>query len=445
MRIVRIILQRPAVVAACGRRGPGRGHGRPRPPTRQPRSLQPRSLQPRSMQPRSPQPRSMPPRSIMWRSAIPTAPESAPGITSRPAGAATAARTPIRSNGPTPTRRPRFVSVACSGATTADVLSSQVSALSASTTLVSITIGGNDAGFSSVMETCVLGSTSTCVNAVDDRRDASSPSQLPARLDTDAGRRSGPTRRTRRSSCSATPTCTTCPSPARCIGLSTSDRTALNQGADDPGQRPAGRRAGQYDDTFADVRGPVRRARDLRLRQLAALGGHLRDQLVLPSRPRPGRNSATCPPSPRRRERRERDGTCSGSRPAARQDRGASPPRYRRETGPGGMIIERDVPVPVRGGVTVYADVFRPADGRPAPPLIAWSPVRQARRAAAAGAVPGRRGGARPAVAVRGLRVPRPGALDGAGIRGGERRHPRNLVLRRRRHVPVPRGGGVRA
>ena len=38
------------------------------------------------------------------------------------------------------------------------------------------------------------------------------------------------------------------------------------------------------------------------------------------------------------------------------------------------MIIERDVPVPVRGGVTVYADVFRPADERPAPPLIAWSP-----------------------------------------------------------------------
>src|SRR6202158_5098056 len=59
-----------------------------------------------------------------------------------------------------------FVSVACSGATTADVLSSQVSALSASTTLVSITIGGNDAGFSSVMETCVLSSTSTCLNAI---------------------------------------------------------------------------------------------------------------------------------------------------------------------------------------------------------------------------------------------------------------------------------------
>ena len=32
--------------------------------------------------------------------------------------------------------------------------------------------------------------------------------------------------------------------------------------------------------------------------------------------------------------------------PAGRpQDRGASPPRYRREAGPGGMLIERDVPL----------------------------------------------------------------------------------------------------
>jgi uncharacterized protein len=55
-------------------------------------------------------------------------------------------------------------------------------------------------------------------------------------------------------------------------------------------------------------------------------------------------------------------------------ERGAVAPRHRLEAGPGRMIIERDVPVPVRGGVTVYADVFRPADERPAPPLIAWSP-----------------------------------------------------------------------
>lgn len=60
-----------------------------------------------------------------------------------------------------------FKFVACSGAKTSDVKASQISALSTSTTLASITIGGNDAGFSSVMETCVLGSDSDCQTAVD--------------------------------------------------------------------------------------------------------------------------------------------------------------------------------------------------------------------------------------------------------------------------------------
>ncbi|MFC1403651.1 MULTISPECIES: SGNH/GDSL hydrolase family protein [Streptacidiphilus] len=59
-----------------------------------------------------------------------------------------------------------FSFVACSGATTADVLSSQLSTLSSSTGLVSISIGGNDAGFSSTMETCVLDGTSSCLSAV---------------------------------------------------------------------------------------------------------------------------------------------------------------------------------------------------------------------------------------------------------------------------------------
>jgi lysophospholipase L1-like esterase len=59
-----------------------------------------------------------------------------------------------------------FTFAACSGATTTDVVNSQLSSLSASTTLVTITIGGNDAGFSSIMETCVLSSTSSCESAV---------------------------------------------------------------------------------------------------------------------------------------------------------------------------------------------------------------------------------------------------------------------------------------
>jgi lysophospholipase L1-like esterase len=59
-----------------------------------------------------------------------------------------------------------FTFDACSGATTSTVISSQLSSLSTSTTLVSITIGGNDVGFSSIMETCILDSTSSCESAV---------------------------------------------------------------------------------------------------------------------------------------------------------------------------------------------------------------------------------------------------------------------------------------
>src|ERR1700759_2264035 len=59
-----------------------------------------------------------------------------------------------------------FTFAACSGARTSDVISKQLSALSPATTLVSIAIGGNDVGFSSIMETCVLNSTSDCQAAV---------------------------------------------------------------------------------------------------------------------------------------------------------------------------------------------------------------------------------------------------------------------------------------
>ena len=75
-----------------------------------------------------------------------------------------------------------YTSVACAGATTSTVLSSQISALSTATTLVSITIGGNDVGFESVMETCVLFSTSTCVRVID-AAESETASQLPGELD----------------------------------------------------------------------------------------------------------------------------------------------------------------------------------------------------------------------------------------------------------------------
>ncbi|MCM9078689.1 MULTISPECIES: SGNH/GDSL hydrolase family protein [Streptomyces] len=75
-----------------------------------------------------------------------------------------------------------FSFTACSGARTGDVLSGQLAPLNSGTDLVSITIGGNDAGFSDVMTTCVLQSESTCVNRVNQAK-AYVDSTLPGRLD----------------------------------------------------------------------------------------------------------------------------------------------------------------------------------------------------------------------------------------------------------------------
>jgi lysophospholipase L1-like esterase len=76
-----------------------------------------------------------------------------------------------------------FSFTACSGARTTDVLSGQLGPLNSDTTLVSITIGGNDAGFSNVMETCVLGSDSACLAAVAGAQ-AFAQNELPGRLNT---------------------------------------------------------------------------------------------------------------------------------------------------------------------------------------------------------------------------------------------------------------------
>jgi len=144
-----------------------------------------------------------------------------------------------------------FVSVACAGATTADVIASQVPALNAGTTLVSITIGGNDAGFSSVMETCVLGSTGSCLSAVS-AAEGFVATQLPARLDNTLAtiRAHAPDARV---VVLGYPEFYDLSRSGSCIGLSTSDRAALDGGADalDNALATAAR---AYGDTFADVR-----------------------------------------------------------------------------------------------------------------------------------------------------------------------------------------------
>ncbi|MEU4266038.1 SGNH/GDSL hydrolase family protein [Streptomyces sp. NPDC025273] len=75
-----------------------------------------------------------------------------------------------------------FKFVACSGATTSSVSSGQLGALSSSTTLVSVTAGGNDVGFADVMTTCVLQSEATCVSRVNTAI-SQAQNTLPGKLD----------------------------------------------------------------------------------------------------------------------------------------------------------------------------------------------------------------------------------------------------------------------
>ena len=106
-----------------------------------------------------------------------------------------------------------FTSVACSGATTSDVLSGQVSALSARTTLVSITIGGNDAGFPAFWRRAY--SLGTALASAPSRtRRASSPASFP-RGSIAPFRPSMRTRPPRGLSCLTTPNSTIFPNQGR--------------------------------------------------------------------------------------------------------------------------------------------------------------------------------------------------------------------------------------
>ncbi|KUJ67332.1 lipase [Streptomyces albus subsp. albus] len=75
-----------------------------------------------------------------------------------------------------------FSFTACSGARTDDVVANQLGPLNSGTGLVSISIGGNDAGFADVMTTCVLNSESTCLNRINQAR-AYVTNTLPGKLD----------------------------------------------------------------------------------------------------------------------------------------------------------------------------------------------------------------------------------------------------------------------
>jgi lysophospholipase L1-like esterase len=70
--------------------------------------------------------------------------------------------------------------VACSGATTGDVMASQIHSVTPDTDIVTVTIGGNDIGFSDLIVQCTL---ANCSSALDSTR-ASLGTFLSPRLDT---------------------------------------------------------------------------------------------------------------------------------------------------------------------------------------------------------------------------------------------------------------------
>ncbi|MEU7474139.1 SGNH/GDSL hydrolase family protein [Streptomyces sp. NPDC044984] len=142
-----------------------------------------------------------------------------------------------------------FHFTACSGARTGDVLSGQLGPLSTSTGLVSISVGGNDAGFADVMTTCVLQSDSSCLSRIATAR-AYVDSTLPGRLDSvyAAIHDRAPNARV-----------VVLGYPrfyqlgTSCIGLSETKRKAINDAADYLDNAIA-RRAGAHGFTFGDVR-----------------------------------------------------------------------------------------------------------------------------------------------------------------------------------------------
>ena len=143
-----------------------------------------------------------------------------------------------------------FTFAACSGARTDEVLANQLGGLDSSTGLVSITVGGNDAGFADVMTTCVLQSDSSCLSRIDTAK-AYVDSTLPGKLDTvySAITAKAPNARVvvigypRFYMLGTT-----------CLGLSQTKRQAINDAADHLDAALA-KRAADHGFAFGDVRG----------------------------------------------------------------------------------------------------------------------------------------------------------------------------------------------
>lgn len=143
-----------------------------------------------------------------------------------------------------------YISLACAGATTASVTSTQVPDLPGNTTLISITAGGNDVGFSTIMTTCALHGITACTAAVDQAENRTATT-LPGQLDA-----------TYRAIAAKAPRArvVVLGYPAfyqlhvwYCVGLSETSRAKIDEGIDRVDSQLAAA-AGRRGFTFADVR-----------------------------------------------------------------------------------------------------------------------------------------------------------------------------------------------
>ncbi len=142
-----------------------------------------------------------------------------------------------------------FTFLACSGAKTGDVIN-QVNSLPSTATLVTVTVGGNDAGFSDVIQTCTLGSDSDCTNRVNTAKTYVNNTLPPLLTNTyNAIKAKAPGARLVVLSYPRFYTV-----PGSCwVGLSDTKRTAINSGADTLASVIQSR-AASAGATFVDVR-----------------------------------------------------------------------------------------------------------------------------------------------------------------------------------------------
>ncbi|GHH46985.1 SGNH/GDSL hydrolase family protein [Lentzea cavernae] len=143
-----------------------------------------------------------------------------------------------------------FKSVACSGARTGDVVT-QANTLTAATTLVTVQVGGNDAGFTDVITTCTFGTDQDCTNRVNTARNYAA-NTLPGLL-------ANVYSTIRAKAPSARVVVLGYPRiykvPGSCnVGLSDTKRAAINSGSDALHNTIAAR-AGAAGFTYVDVRG----------------------------------------------------------------------------------------------------------------------------------------------------------------------------------------------